>query len=110
MDALNSDFVLTARAGGIRPGTIVYKHALKNALIPVVTVFGLRFAQLVGGTVIIETMFNIQGLGSMVVRAALANDAPVLLGAAVFTTVAVQVINVAIDASQRYFNPKVRAS
>jgi peptide/nickel transport system permease protein len=109
MDALNSDYVLTARAGGIRPGKVIYKHALKNGLIPVVTVFGLRFAQLVGGTAIIETMFNFQGLGSLAVRAAIGRDGPVLLGLAVFTTLAVQVINLLIDASQRYFNPKVRA-
>ena len=88
----------------------IYKHALKNALIPVVTVFGLRFAQLVGGTAIIETMFNFQGLGSLAVRAAIGRNGPVLLGLAVFTTLAVQVINLLIDASQRYFNPKVRGN
>lgn len=107
-EALGSDYVLTARAKGLTQRSIIAKHALKNAAVPVVTVFGYRFAQLLGGTVILEQLFNMNGLGSLAVRSTIGRDLPVLLGLVFVTTAAVLLINAVVDASYGYFNPRAR--
>jgi len=110
VDVMDRDYVLTARAKGLTRASIVGKHALKNAAIPVITVLGFRLAQLFGGTVVVERVFNIQGIGSLAVNAVLERDIPVVLGITVFTTVVVILVNVLVDASYGYFNPKVRTA
>jgi peptide/nickel transport system permease protein len=107
-DALNRDFTLTARAKGLSATRIVGKHALKNAAIPVVTVLGLRIAQLLGGAIIVERVFAIRGLGTITIDAVNSRDLPVVLG--VVTTFSVMVIltNLVVDLSYSYFNPKIR--
>jgi len=105
---LASDYITTARAKGLPPARIYFKHSLKNALVPVVTVFGFRFAAVLGGTVTIETVFNLPGMGTMAVNAAFSRDFPVLLGVVVVTTVLVVLINLIVDISYGYFDPKAR--
>jgi peptide/nickel transport system permease protein len=108
VEVLGRDYIMATRAKGLTSWSIIGKHGLKNAAIPVVTVLGFRIAQLLGGTVTIELVFNINGLGRLAVNSTLSHDISVLLGLVVVTTLVVLVINVLVDISYGYFNPKVR--
>ena len=108
IETLEKDYILAARARGLSILSITLKHALKNAAIPVVTVLGFRIAQLLGGSVIIESVFALNGLGTLAITAALASDMPVLLGLTMVTTLAVVLVNFLVDASYLYFNPRGR--
>jgi len=107
-DVLTRDYVITAEAKGLTGRAVLFKHALKNAAVPVVTVFGYRFAQVLGGTVTIETVFALPGLGTVAVSSVLTRDVPVLLGLITFTTLVVILVNLLVDISYGYLNPKVR--
>jgi peptide/nickel transport system permease protein len=109
-DVLARDYIQTARAKGLSSFAVIVKHGLKNAAIPVVTVLGLQIRRLLGGTVIVEQIFNINGVGSLAVRAVFQRDLPVLLGVALVTAVVVLVVNFVVDMSYGYFDPKVRAA
>lgn len=106
---LTSDYVSNARAKGLTETNIVFKHALKNAAIPVVTVFGYRISEVLAGTVTIEIIYNMPGLGRLAVDSVQSRDVPVLLAFVLFSTAVVVVINLIVDLSYGYFNPKVRA-
>lgn len=109
LGAMSTDYVLNARAKGLAPSSILFKHGMKNALVPVVTVFGFRVAEILGGTVAIEFIFNISGLGRLALDAVQARDIPVVLGFVLFTTLVVVVVNFLVDLSYAYLSPKVRA-
>ena len=109
IDVLSRDYIQTARAKGLSSFAIIVKHALKNAAIPVVTVLGLQIRRLLGGTVIVEQIFAMNGVGSLAVRAVFLRDLPVLLGVALVTAVVVLLVNLLVDMSYGYFDPKVRA-
>lgn len=109
-DVLGSDYVLAAHAKGMPGSTVVLKHGLKNALSPTLAVLVVRISQLVGGTVIVETIFNIRGLGLDVVRAALARDVPIVLGVAVVTSLVVLACSLVIEVVHPYLNPKLRSA
>ncbi|OZD61948.1 peptide ABC transporter [Rhodococcus sp. 06-1460-1B] len=108
IDVLERDYIRTATAKGLPRWKVVVKHTAKNAAIPVVTVFGLQAAALVGGAVIIEQVFGMPGLGSVALKAILERDFPVIQAFVVVITVFVLLINLAVDISYAYFNPKVR--
>ncbi len=108
VDVMGQDYVLTARAKGLRKFKVVAKHGLKNAAIPVVTVFGYRFAVMLGGTAVVELVFNIHGIGFMIYDAVLSRDVPVVLGLTVFFTLGVILVNLLVDLTYGYLNPKVR--
>lgn len=105
---LQQDYILAAQAKGIPNWRILTKHALKNAAIPVVTILGLRVSQLLGGAVVIDQVFVLNGLGTLAVESTLAGDIPVLLGLVVFAAIVVIGVNLLVDISYGYFNPKVR--
>jgi peptide/nickel transport system permease protein len=107
-EELGRDYLLAVRAKGMTARSIVGKHALKNAAIPVVTVLGHRIAQLLGGAVTIEAVFVLPGLGSLAVASTINRDIPVLLSIVVISTLFVIVVNLLVDISYGYFNPKVR--
>lgn len=107
-DVLQHDYVRTAEAKGMRRWVVVGKHAAKNASIPVVTVLGLQFSLLLGGTVAVERVFGIPGLGTEIVNSVLGRDLPMIQGIVFFTTLAVIVINLVVDVTYGYLNPKVR--
>jgi peptide/nickel transport system permease protein len=107
-DVLDQDYVRTAEAKGLRRWVVIGKHAAKNASIPVVTVLGLQFSLLLGGTVAVERVFGIPGLGTEVVDAVLAKDLPMIQGIVFFTTFAVIIINLFVDITYGFLNPKVR--
>ncbi len=106
---LKSDYILNAEAKGMSRGSVVLKHGLKNAAIPVVTVFGFRVSEVLAGTVTIELIFNMPGLGRLAVDSVQSRDIPVLLGFVLFSTVVVVLVNLLVDVSYGYFNPKVRS-
>lgn len=105
---LEQDYVRTAQAKGLSATSVVVKHGLKNAAIPVVTLMGAQIALLVGGTVIIERMFAIPGLGNVAVEAVTRRDMPIIQGAVLVTAVIVQLVNLLCDVAYAFLNPKVR--
>lgn len=110
LDVLATDYMLAARAKGLGLVSLMGKHGLKNSSVPVVTVIGFRAAQAVGSTVVVEQVFNIQGIGSLAVRSVLQSDVPVLLGITLLTTLIVILVNLAVDLSYPLLSPVMRAS
>lgn len=107
-DVLDQDYVRTARAKGMPTYKVVGKHALKNAAIPVVTVMGLQVRFLLGGTIVVEQVFGLQGLGALAVKAVFDRDFPIIQGIAMTTVVIVLLVNLLVDMSYAYLNPRVR--
>ena len=108
LEVLGQDYVRTARAKGLRERTVIYTHALRNALIPVSTVGGLLVIGLLNGVVITETVFNYRGIGWLFVNAALQLDVVSVLGFALFNGFVVVLVNLAVDVSYAFLNPRVR--
>lgn len=108
LEVMGQDYVRTARAMGLRWHTIIFRHALKNALIPVVTVAGLMFAGFVTGTVIVETVFAWPGVGKFVVDSIFARDYPIIQGFVVFTGAVFVLINLTVDVLYVHLDPRVR--
>ena len=103
-----SDYLLAARAKGLTRSSLLFKHSFKNAAVPVVTILGFRVATLLGGTVIIETIFVLPGLGLLAQQSAVSRDVPVVLGILTVTSIFIMVVNVLVDASYGYLNPKLK--
>lgn len=110
LEVLGQDYVRTARAKGLAGWAVVLRHALKNALIPVVTIFGLQFGNLLAGAVIVETVFSRPGLGRLVVGGILAKDFPLVQGAVLFVAVAYVLINVVVDVAYVMVDPRIRVA
>jgi peptide/nickel transport system permease protein len=110
VDELGKDYVMAARARGLSERVVLLKYALKNAGVPLVTVFGFRLAQLIGGAAIVETVFDLHGVGQLTIEAASTKDIPTLLGLVFLTTVSIVVINLLVDLSYGYFNPRARSN
>ncbi|MGY1917027.1 ABC transporter permease [Blastococcus sp. SYSU DS0973] len=109
-DVLQRDYIQTARAKGLSTASVIGKHGLKNAALPVVTVLGLQVRRLLAGTVIVEQIFAMNGIGTLAVRAVFLRDLPTLLGVALVTAVIVLFVNLLVDLSYGYLDPKVRAA
>lgn len=107
---LREDYVRTATAKGLPPYRVVGKHALKNAAVPVVTAFGLEASRLIGGTVVIEQLFALPGLGSLAYSSVFARDFPMVQGVLLVVAALVLLINLFVDLSYGYFNPRIRQS
>jgi peptide/nickel transport system permease protein len=108
LDVLREQFVLTGRAKGLAENVVVYKHALKNAIIPTLTVIGITFALLIGGAVVIETVFNIPGLGRLIISAVLRRDYPVIQGVVLLIAVTYTAVNLLVDLAYLLVDPRVR--
>lgn len=108
-DVLELDYIRTARSKGIGSGPVILKHGLRNAALPVTTVFGNQVARLLGGTVIVEQIFNLPGIGQLLVQSIFQRDLPVILGMGIFIATIVLVVNFLVDLSYGWLNPKVRA-
>jgi ABC-type dipeptide/oligopeptide/nickel transport system permease component len=108
LEVLGLDYVRTARAKGLHERGVVVKHAFRNALLPVVTVFGLQFGTLMGGAVVTEIVFAWPGLGRLIVNAVSQRDFPVIQGSVIFIAVLISVVNLVVDLSYALINPKVR--
>jgi peptide/nickel transport system permease protein len=110
IDTLGEDYIRTARAKGLSERKVIMKHGLRASLTPVVTMFGMDIALLVGGAVITETVFNIQGLGNWAVSSAASADLPSVVGATLVLAIAVAVMSLVVDILYAYLDPRVRYS
>jgi ABC-type dipeptide/oligopeptide/nickel transport system permease component len=108
LEVLKEDYVRTARAKGVSERRVILKHALKNALIPIVTLSGLQLGQLMGGAILTETVFAWPGLGRLMVRAIFARDYILLQGAVLVFALAFVLINLVVDISYSFLDPRVR--
>ena len=104
---LDSEYIRMAAANGVSRTSLIYRHALKNAAIPVVTVLGIQTVGLLGAAVLIENVFSVPGLGSLVVGSALAHDIPTVQAVAVIFTVVVIIVNLSVDLAYGLLNPRV---
>lgn len=110
LEVLSKDFVRTARAKGLKERLVVFKHALKNALIPIVTVIGIQFGLLLGGAILTETIFAWPGIGRWVLNSVLARDFLSVQGGAIAIATAFVLINLFVDLVYFYLNPKLRSN
>jgi peptide/nickel transport system permease protein len=110
LEVLRDDYMRTAWAKGLGEGTVVVRHGLKNAFIPVVTIMGTQFSYLLGGSVVVETIFSLPGLGRLLFNAITLRDYPLVQGAVLFIGVVMIVMNLLIDLSYAWFDPRVRFS
>ncbi|MCS0673384.1 nickel ABC transporter permease [Cytobacillus firmus] len=107
LEVIRQDYIRTAKAKGVRQRLIIYKHALKNALIPVITVVGLQFGALLGGTVLTESVFAINGVGRLIIDAIRMRDLPLVQGSILFVSVLFVIVNLLVDLSYRFLNKRV---
>ena len=108
LEVLRQDYIRTAWAKGLRERTVVLRHAVKNAMIPVVTLVGLLVPFLFGGTVIIEQIFQLPGIGQLLFDAVSQRDYPIITGVFLIVGVMVILVNLAVDLCYGYLDPKVR--
>lgn len=109
MDVLDQDYIRTAHAKGVKEGKVTFHHALRNALIPVVTVIGLQFGALLGGAVLTETIFSINGLGTMMVNAIRTRDTMIVQGGVLFIAFVFTIVNLCVDILYAYIDPRIRS-
>jgi len=108
IEALTEDYIVTARAKGLAESTVVYRHAFRNALLPTITVIGMNFAGLLGGSMLTETVFSLPGLGRLMYRAISSRDFSMIQGIVVVYTLIVVAVNTIIDIGYRFLDPRVK--
>ena len=108
LEVLRQDYMVTARAKGLGQRTVIFRHGLRNALIPLVTIMGLQFGNLLGGAVVIETVFARQGLGRLAITAILAKDFPLIQGVVLFSAVIYVLLNILVDSTYAFLDPRIR--
>ena len=108
LEVLRQEYMTTARAKGLRGRVVILRHGLKNALIPVVTIIGLQFGALLGGAVVIETVFARRGIGRMAIDAILAKDFPVVQGTVLFAALVYLTVNLVVDVLYSVLDPRIR--
>ena len=110
LDVLGADYIRTARAKGLSERVVLYKHALRNAVLPVVTVLGLQFGNVLAGAIVVETVFNWPGLGRLAYESVLRRDYPTILGVLLFASVVVVVMNQITDLCYRLIDPRIKTA
>jgi peptide/nickel transport system permease protein len=108
LETLKEDYIRTARSKGVPERTVIYKHASRNAVIPVITIVGLQAGDLLAGAVIIENVFYLPGVGRLVFEAIGQRDLPVIQGVVLFIAATIVVINFIIDVAYRVLDPRIR--
>ena len=108
LETLGEDYIRTARAKGLSERRVIFRHGLRASLIPIVTLFGLDVALLVGGAIITESVFNLQGLGWLAITGATTQDLPTVLGVVLCTATAVVLMNLVVDIIYAFLDPRVR--
>jgi len=108
IEAMGQDYIRTARAKGVSPLKVVARHAMRNALIPPITLLGIQFAVLIGGAVVTERVFARPGLGAMLVESVLTKDLPVVQGVVAYTTAGYILVNLAVDLLYGVIDPRIR--
>jgi peptide/nickel transport system permease protein len=110
LDVLGSDYIRTARAKGLNERRVLYKHALRNAVLPVVTILGLQFGNVMAGAILVETVFNWPGLGRLAFDSVLRRDYPTILGVLLFSSIVVVIMNQVTDLCYRLIDPRIKTS
>jgi peptide/nickel transport system permease protein len=108
LEVIHQDFVRTARAKGVKEKAVIYKHTLKNALIPIITIIGLEFGHLLGGAVLAETVFSMNGLGRYVIQSIQFRDYPAIQGSVLFIATIFVVVNLVVDLCYSLVDPRVK--
>ena len=108
LEVLGEDYIRTARAKGVRENVVLFRHALRNAAVPILTIIGTGFALLISGVVVTESVFNIPGIGRLTVDAILARDYPVIQAMILFTAGLYVFVNLLVDISYSFFDPRIR--
>jgi peptide/nickel transport system permease protein len=110
LETMHEDYIRTARAKGLPERTVIFKHGLRASLVPVVTMFGMDLGLLFGGAIIVETVFNLQGIGQWAVQSVFTGDLPVILAVTLVASFAITIMNVIVDVVYVYLDPRVRLS
>lgn len=110
LEILNEEYIKTARSKGLRETYVIYRHALKNALIPIITMAGMQFGYLLGGTVVIETVFAWPGLGRYMINSIFARDFPAVQGTILMLAVTFSLVNLLVDLAYAFLDPRIRYS
>jgi peptide/nickel transport system permease protein len=110
IEAMGEDYIRTARAKGLRERRVVWRHGVRSAITPVLTIFGLDVGALLGGAVITETVFNIPGIGRLNYNAINASDFPIVQGTVILAALFIVVANILVDIAYAYLDPRVRYS
>lgn len=109
LDVIRQDYIRTARAKGVAEFNVISKHALKNALIPVLTVIGIQFGSLLGGAILTESVFSWPGVGRLLVEAIRQKDTPRVMGVVIFLAVAFSIVNLIVDILYAYVDPRIKS-
>ncbi len=109
LEVIRQDYIRTAKAKGAPPKRIIFHHAIKNALLPVITTVGLSISNLLGGALIIENVFGISGLGTLMVNSVKSKDTPMLIGSVMFAAIAAGIVNLIVDVLYTYVDPRIKA-
>jgi len=107
LEVLGQDFIRTARAKGVPAGRVVTRHALRSALIPMVTTLGIMFSLLLGGSVVIETVYSLPGFGALLASAILSRDYPTIQGGLLLVAVVMVLVNLAVDLLYMFIDPRI---
>lgn len=108
LEVIRSDYIRTARAKGQRESVVIFRHALKNALIPIITIAGIQFGNLLGGSILTESIFSISGVGRLAVEAIKMRDYPIVQGAVIYMALAYVIINLLVDLLYAWADPRLR--
>jgi ABC-type dipeptide/oligopeptide/nickel transport system permease component len=108
LEIIRQDYIRTARANGLKEWVVIYQHALKNAMIPVITVFGLEFGYMLGGAVLTETVFSLPGVGRLMVEGIFQRDYAVVQGSMLLVAATFVLVNLLTDIAYALFDPKIR--
>ena len=109
LEVLRADYIRTAKAKGVSNRVAVYYHALRNAIIPSITVAGINFGTLMGGSVAIETVFAVPGVGRLLSDSIKIHDTPTVIGCMVFTAITVSIVNLIVDMLYAAIDPRIKA-
>lgn len=108
LEVIHEDYILTAKAKGLSKRQVLLKHALRNAMIPIITVIGLQFGGMLGGSAVTEKVFNISGIGSYIVDKQFIPDIPSIIGGVVYTAITISLVNMVVDIFYAFFDPRIR--
>lgn len=109
LEVIRADYIKMARAKGANERQVIFRHALRNALLPIVTIVGMNFASLLGGTVIIETVFTLNGLGSLAITSVRQLDVPMVMAEVLFIALTTSVVNLIVDVLYVYIDPRLKS-
>ncbi|MEC0226284.1 ABC transporter permease [Paenibacillus alba] len=109
LEVIHEDYITTARAKGLSRGQVLWKHAVGNALIPIITIIGLQFGAMLGGAAVTEKVFNISGIGNYIVDKQFIPDIPSIMGGVIYTAITISIVNVIIDILYAFFDPRIRS-